>query len=222
MSFLSRIFNIAKAELHSREIKYPEMELEKQIQEQEALVEDAKIKASDVFQLERSMQREYDKAISDAARWRENAKKYLLEEDEAMAREALEKCEDYKRRATLKKDNLDKHADDIQKLRKNIASMEKRIAELRRSKNILSAQSRAADVKKDIYEAKMRADRGSSSDLISRMKTKAEKKGNEAQISEDTYNLMRDSDDDLRKQIDELSKKQKNKNKSEDSKEKSD
>ena len=64
--------------------------------------------------------------------------------------------------------------------------MENELAEFKRNKDFIIAQSKAAQVKKDIYEAKARiSDRHNADDLMARMKAKAEQQGYEADAAKE-------------------------------------
>ena len=64
--------------------------------------------------------------------------------------------------------------------------MEAEVAEYRRNKDFIIAQSKAAQVKKDIYEAKAKmTTQRSPDDLMARMKAKAERQGYEAEAAKE-------------------------------------
>jgi phage shock protein A len=63
--------------------------------------------------------------------------------------------------------------------------MDDELAELKRNKDIIIAQSKAAEVKKDIYQAKAKIGKNKTSDLIERMKAKADRSSFEAQAAEE-------------------------------------
>ena len=69
----------------------------------------------------------------------------------------------------------------VDELKMDITKMEDELADFKRNKEFILAQSRAADVKKKMYEAKAKMTKDSSADdLMARIKAKAERKSYEA------------------------------------------
>ena len=71
----------------------------------------------------------------------------------------------------------------VDSLKIEIQKMEGELAELKRNKDVIIAQSKTAEVKKSIYEAKAKIGKSNTSDLVARMKAKAEKQGYEAEAA---------------------------------------
>ena len=69
----------------------------------------------------------------------------------------------------------------VDELKRDIIKMEDELNDFRRNKDFIIAQSKAAEVKKSIYEAKAKISKNrSADDLMERMKRKAERQTNEA------------------------------------------
>ena len=82
----------------------------------------------------------------------------------------------------------------VDELKTEISKMEDEVADYRRNKDYIIAQSKAAQVKKDIYEAKARISKKSSpDDLMARLKEKAERSGYEAEAAKEMAEAGGDS-----------------------------
>jgi phage shock protein A len=74
----------------------------------------------------------------------------------------------------------------VEELKKEIIEMENQLAEFRRNKDFIIAQSKSAQVKKDIYEAKARiSKKNNTDDLMARLKAKAERQTFEADAAKE-------------------------------------
>ena len=79
------------------------------------------------------------------------------------------------------------------------------VAEFRRNKDFIIAQSKAAQVKKDIYEAKARiSGKNNADDLMARMKAKAERQGFEADAAKELADVSTGGGDMLEKEFEGL------------------
>jgi phage shock protein A len=95
------------------------------------------------------------------------------------------RSEEHQQRAVSLKPQWESQRQSVEGLKAEIRRMEDELAELRRNKDIIIAQSKAAEVKKEIYEAKAKISSGGAQDLIERMKAKAERTAFEAAAAEE-------------------------------------
>ena len=95
------------------------------------------------------------------------------------------RSEEHEKRSVTLKPQWESQRASVESLKSEMRRMEDEISELKRNKDIIIAQSKAAEVKKEIYEAKAKiSDRGTH-DLVDRMRAKAERTSYEASAAEE-------------------------------------
>jgi phage shock protein A len=83
----------------------------------------------------------------------------------------------------------------VDALKSDINKMEDELKEFKRNKDFIIAQSKTAQVKKDIYEAKAKVTgRNSADDLMARLKAKVERQSFEADAAQEMAESMSESD----------------------------
>ena len=105
---------------------------------------------------------------------------------EELAIKALQRSSEHERKATALQSNWQQQQAGTEQLKAEIRKMEDELAEFRRNKDFIIAQSKASEVKKSIYEAKAKmGKRHSADDLMERMKAKAERSSYEAEAAQE-------------------------------------
>jgi len=187
MSIFSRIFKIGQA--HANKVvdgmEKPEVMLEQAIRDQEKGIREAKQRVQQVIATERQTKALLNKEEEGKKQWEERAEKALMSGKEDLATKALVRSEEFDRKAGSLRPQWESQRQSVEGLKVAIQKMEDELAELRRNKDIIIAQSKAAEVKKQIYEAKAKIGKNNTSDLIARMKAKAERTSYEAEAAEE-------------------------------------
>ncbi len=188
MSVFGRLFKIGQAHANKAldGLEKPEVMLDQAIRDQEKNIAEARQKIQTVIASERKQRALVMKEKDNQAQWEQRAHQALGAGNEELATKALVRAEEHERNAT----NLDPQWQAMRKdadgLKVALKKMEDELGELKRNKDIIIAQSKTAEVKKEIYEAKAKIGKKSStSDLIARMKAKAERQTYEAEAAEE-------------------------------------
>ncbi|MDJ0841680.1 MAG: PspA/IM30 family protein [Acidobacteriota bacterium] len=195
MSIFSRIFKIGQAHANKAldGMEKPEVMLDQAIRDQEKQIAEARKKIQSVIASERKQKALVMKERDNQSQWETRAQQALSAGNEELATKALVRAEEHERNAA----NLDPQWQGMRKdadgLKTALRKMEDELAELRRNKDIIIAQSKTAEVKKEIYEAKAKIGKNNTGDLIARMKAKAERQSYEAEAAEEMAGATGDS-----------------------------
>lgn len=187
MSIFRRIFKVGEAKANQMvdKLEKPELMLEQAIRDEESAIREAKEKVVQVIATERQSKALLDKETEGAREWEQKAQAALGAGNEELATKALVRSEEYEKRSITLKPQWESQRASVESLKGEIRRMEDELSELKRNKDIIIAQSKAAEVKKAIYEAKAKiSDRGTHA-LVDRMKAKAERTSYEAAAAEE-------------------------------------
>lgn len=196
MSVLSRLFKVgqAKAEKLVDKLENPEEMLEMAIKDKDKQLRDAKKSLMSVIATERSTKAELERENSAKKEWEKKAEQAILLGKDDLAAKALVRSQEHADRADSIKTSWEMQKSEVDKLKIAIKSMDDQIAELKRNKDFIIAQSKSAQIKKEIYEAKAKITNSSSTDdLIERMKKKAERTNFEAEAALELSETQADS-----------------------------
>jgi len=187
MSILQRLFKVGEASTNKwiDKLEKPELMLEQAIRDQQKNIAEAKQKVAQVIATERQNKALLDRETQSASEWEQKAQLALKAGNEELATKALVRSEDHEKKATALKPQWESQRQSVESLKAEIKRMDDELAELRRNKDIIIAQSKAAEVKKQIYEAKAKMGTSGTQDLIERMKAKAERTAFEAEAAEE-------------------------------------
>lgn len=178
MSVFSRLLKIgaAKANQLVSGMEKPELMLEQAIRDKEKQIREAKSAVQSVIANERQSKALLDKERADKLLWEQKAEAALKAEREDLAVKALSRAEEHEKKTASLEQNWTLQRDNAGKLKQDILKLEDELAEFKRNKDFIIAQSKAAEVKKQIYQAKARITKDNSADdLMARMKAKAER-----------------------------------------------
>ena len=188
MSIFSRIFKIGQASANKvvESFEKPELMLEQAIADKEKQIREVKQAVQQVIATERQTKAQLEKEKAEKFQWEQKAEAAMRAGREDLAVKALERASEHESRAAALEPNWQGQQSSVAELKQEVIKMEAEVAEYRRNKDFIIAQSKAAQVKKDIYEAKakMTSKRGPD-DLMARMKAKAERQGYEADAAKE-------------------------------------
>ena len=187
MGVFSRFFKVTEAGANRLidKMEKPELMLDQAIRDREKSIGEARQKVQSVIATERQTKAIIEKEEIEAQRWEERAQKALAAGEEDLAAQALTRSEEHHRKAESLRPNWQLQRKSVDHLKVDLRRMDDELAELKRNKDIIIAQSKTAEVKKSIYEAKASIGRNSSDDLIARMKAKAERASYEAEAAQE-------------------------------------
>ena len=187
MSIFSRIFKVGQAHANRMvdKMEKPEVMLEQAIRDQDKAIREAKQKVQQVIATERQTKALLNKEENEKSMWEDRAQKALMSGNEDLATKALVRSEEHEGKAGGLRPQWEQQRQAVEGLKLSIQKMENELAELKRNKDIIIAQSKASEVKKEIYEAKAKIGKNKTSDLIERMKAKAERSSYEADAAEE-------------------------------------
>lgn len=207
MSIFSRIFKIGQAHANRAVDKFekPEVMLTQAIEDKEKQIREAKKSIQSCIATERQTKKLLDTEKTEKFAWEQKAQAALKAGKEELAVKALQRATEHEQKAASLQTNWQQQRDAVEELKKDVFKMEDELAEFRRNKDFIVAQSKAAEVKKSIYEAKARITKKGrgADDLMARMKAKAERSGHEADAAKELAETY-DGKDSLEKEFEEF------------------
>lgn len=206
MSIFSRIFKIGQASANKVVDKFekPELMLEQAIRDKDKQIREAKKAVQSCIATERKTKALLEKDKAEKFAWEQKAEAAMRAGNEELAVRALQRATEHEQKAESLQPNWQSQRQAVEDLKKDIITMENELAEFKRNKDFIIAQSKAAEVKKDIYEAKAKiGNRRSADDLMARMKAKAEQQSYEADAAKEMATTF-EGGDSLEKEFDNL------------------
>lgn len=206
MGIFSRIFKIGQAKANKLvdKLEKPELMLEQAIKDKEKALREAKESVQNVIAEERKQKNMLDNELAQKGVWENKAQAALKAGKEELAVKALQRSEEYERNANSLQgqwESLRKQVDDLKLI---VKKSQDDINELKRNKDLIIAQSKAAEVKKDIYQARAKiGEKTNTDDLISRMKAKSEQNKYQAEAAQEMAEDL-DEKDSLEKEFEDL------------------
>ena len=188
MSIFNRLFKVGQASANQLvdKLEKPELMLEQAIKDKEKQIREAKKSIQQCIATERQAKAQLEKEKVEKFNWEQKAEAAMRAGREDLAVKALERATEHEQRSTAMEPNWQSQRASVEELKKEIIEMENQLAEFRRNKDFIIAQSKAAQVKKDIYEAKARVTKNNGADdLMARLKAKAERQTFEADAAKE-------------------------------------
>ncbi|MCK5230118.1 MAG: PspA/IM30 family protein [Desulfobulbaceae bacterium] len=188
MSIFSRIFKVGQAKVNKvvDKLEKPELMLEQAIRDKEKQIKEAKKSVMQCIATERQTKSLIQKDKADQLQWEQKAESALKAGKEELAVKALNRSSEHEQKAAALEGQWQTQRSSVDALKQDISKMDDELAEFKRNKDFIIAQSRAADVKKQIYQAKANMSKDSSpDDLMARLKAKAERSGLEADAAKE-------------------------------------
>ena len=188
MSIFSRIFKVGQAKVNKvvDKLEKPELMLEQAIRDKEKQIKEAKKSVMQCIATERQTKSLIQKDKADQLQWEQKAESALKAGREELAVKALNRGSEHEQKAAALDGQWQTQRSSVDALKQDISKMDDELAEFKRNKDFIIAQSRAAEVKKQIYQAKANMSKDSSpDDLMARLKAKAERSGLEADAAKE-------------------------------------
>jgi phage shock protein A len=188
MSIISRLFKMgeAKANKVMDGLEKPELMLEQAIRDKDKQIKDAKKSVQACIATERQTKALLEREKADKTTWAKKAEAALKAGKEELAVKALTRSSDHEKKAVSLETNWKSQRTSVDTLKQEIFKLEDELAEFKRNKDFIIAQSKASETKKQIYEAKAKIQKGNGADdLMARMKAKAERSAFEADAAKE-------------------------------------
>ncbi len=205
MSVFNRLFKIGEAKVNKvvDGMEKPELMLEQAIRDKERQISDVKKSVMSVIATERQTKGMLDSEKAEKQTWEAKAEAALKTGREDLAVKALNRASEHEQKAVSLEEAWKGQRDNVDKLKQEITKLEDELSEFKRNKDFIIAQSKTAEVKKQIYEAKakIKSDRRAD-DLMARMKAKAERSSYEAAAAEEMAETV--SGDSLEKEFESI------------------
>lgn len=188
MSIFSRIFKIGQAATNKvvDKLEKPELMLEQAIRDKDKQIQEARKSVQSCIATERATKAMLEKEKAEKFTWEQKAEMALKAGKEELAVRALQRATEHEQKMTALDTQWQTQRASVDELKKEILKMGDELSEFKRNKDFIIAQSKAAQVKKDIYEAKARiSGNNRADDLMARMKAKAERQSYEADAAKE-------------------------------------
>ena len=198
MSVFSRLFKIGQAGANKLldGMEKPELMLEQAIRDKDKQIREVKQAVLKCIATERKTKAQLEQEKAEAADWELKAEAALHAGKEDLAVKALARATEHESKASELQGHWEGQRAQVDELKTDINKMEDDLSDLKRNKELILAQSRAADVKKSMYEAKAKMTKDSSTDdLLARIKAKAERTSYEADAAKEMAETFGGQDD---------------------------
>ncbi len=174
MGLFDRLSRVVRANLNDLVSKAedPEKVLEQAVIDmQEDLVQLRQAVARSISEQKRTEQR-YNQDLNESAKWEQRAKLALTNNDEELARKALERKKSLSDTATAYKTQLEQQTATVETLRKNLVALEGKISEAKTKKNMLQARAKAAKANAELQQTLGGMDTSGAMGAFERMENK--------------------------------------------------
>ncbi|BBM89933.1 hypothetical protein COTS27_01650 [Spirochaetota bacterium] len=187
MSVFRKLFKVGEAKANElvEKLEKPELMLDQAIRDKEKAIREARARVQSIIATERQSKATLDKEKNNHELWEQRAQKALELNDEKLATQALARSETHQKNHHTLLPTWRLQRKSVDNLKNELAAMQEELDELKRNKDIIIAQSKVADVKKSIYEAKASIGKNNAGDLIARMKAKADRASFEADAAQE-------------------------------------
>ncbi len=188
MSILSRLFKIGQAATNTvvDKLERPELMLEQAIRDKEKQIREAKKAVQSCIATERQTKAMMERERAQQHEWESKAETALRAGRDDLAVKALSRATDHEQKTNSVEINWKEQRKTLDGLKQDITSFDDQLADYKRNKDFIIAQSKAAEVKKSIFEAKAKIARsGDVDNLMERLKAKAERASFEAEAAQE-------------------------------------
>jgi phage shock protein A len=197
MSVFSRMFKIGQASVNKAldSMEDPELMLDQAIRDKQKQITEAKRSIQSLIATERQTKALLEKEKAEKLNWEQKAEAAMRAGREDLAVKALQRSTEHEQKASSLQTQWESQRAAVNELKADISKMDDELAEYRRNKDFILAQSKAAKVKKDIYEAKAKiSKKHNADDLMARLKAKAERQSYEADAAKEMAEDMSPGD----------------------------
>ncbi len=197
MSIFNRIFKVGQASVNNAidKIETPELMLDQAIRDKDKQIKDAKRAVMSCIATEKQAKALLGREKLEQANWEAKAEAALKANREDLAMKALARAGEHEKKALEMEPRCLEQRTQIESLKQDVRRIEDELAEFKRNRDFIIAQSKASEVKKQIYQAKANmSEKHSADDLMARMRAKAERSSHEADAAAE---MAADSGDSL-------------------------
>jgi phage shock protein A len=176
MGILSRFITVIQANLNALVTKAenPAKILEQTIADLEGAYRKAKDQVAHAMADEKSMEKALAKAEAEVKKWQERAVLAVEKEDDALAREALQRKNEHARNAIQLRVELDAQTANVASLKEALRDLQQKIAEIKRQKSVLVSKQRRAEAQNQIHKTLEGIHGAGALETVQRMEDKIE------------------------------------------------
>ncbi len=178
MSIFSRIFKVGQAGINKAidKLETPELMLDQAIRDKEKQIEEAKKAVMNCIATEKQTKALLDRERLEQRNWEAKAEAALKAGREDLAVKALARATEHEKKAVAIEPQWREQKQQVEALKQDVRRIEDELAEFKRNRDFIIAQSKAAEVKKQIYQAKAKvAGRHSADDRMARVRARSER-----------------------------------------------
>ncbi len=165
---ISRMIRSNISELLDR-VEDPEKVLQQIVTDMQQDLREAKLQVASAIRDQKKLEARHLENLEAAGRWEERAISAVESGDDALAREALKRKKNYEQLARGYKEQLDEQFKSVQLLKTSLATLEAKIEEARRRKDLLIARQKRARAQKTISETMSGMSRSSALAALEKM-----------------------------------------------------
>jgi len=133
---------------------------------------EAKLQVAAAIRDQKKLEARYHENLDMAGRWEKRAISAVGEGDDALAKEALKRKRTAEQLAQGYKDQLNEQSESVQLLKTSLATLEAKIEEARRRKDLLIARQKRAQAQKTISETMSGMSKSSALAALEKMETR--------------------------------------------------
>ena len=205
MSIFDRVSRVFKANVNAAldKAEDPEKMLNQITTEMQEQLVTVKQQVATTIALEKRLHKDYESSREQAESWEQKATLALQQEKEDLAREAIVRRNEHSSLAEDYKAQWEKQKASVEALKENLRTLERKIEEARRKKELLIARQKRAKAQKLIHETMSGMKENSAFESFDRM----EQKVADAEARADaTAEMTEMSQDPLEKEFEDLGK----------------
>ncbi|MBF0196136.1 MAG: PspA/IM30 family protein [Planctomycetes bacterium] len=184
MSIFSRLFKIGQAKANAvvDSLENPELMLDQAIKDKEKSIGELRESVARCIATEKLTRKQLDGELKSRADWEAKAEGALKSGREDLAVKALNRASEHEAKSVTLQTNWESQKKGVDQLKVDLQKQQDQLAEYKRNRNFIVAQSQFAEAKKSIHSVRSKMNSGAKSadNLMERMKAKAEQSSAEA------------------------------------------
>jgi phage shock protein A len=176
MGIFRRLADVIKSNLNDLidKAEDPEKMLEQMIREMDSSYRTAKVEVAKAIADEKKIQQQYQRNLEQAQMWEKKAMFAVQKGDDDLARQALKRKKSYDEIAHGFKAQLDEQSKMTELLKDQLHTLEAKIEEAKRKKNLLIARAKRAEAQKTIHNAVSNISQTGAFDALARIEAKVQ------------------------------------------------
>ncbi|MEM6252371.1 MAG: PspA/IM30 family protein [Cyanobacteria bacterium P01_D01_bin.156] len=174
MGLFDRVSRLIRANVNDAISKAedPEKILEQSIEDMREDLAQMRQAVAGAIASQKKVERQYEKAQSEASHWTQRAKLALEKGEEELARQALVRKKNHAETAAALKTQLDQQSNSVDTLKRNLIGLESKISEYKTKKDMLKARASAAKANEKLQNTVGNLSTNSSVGAFERMEEK--------------------------------------------------